>query len=111
MGIFDYLTMENNYEDRAIANFEKDKLTVDTCAVTDSTEPFETGIKHPAYNSGAWVIVELYKTKELAQKGHDKWVKIMTTEKLPSELKEISTSEISQFAKAVGCEVNFKKNQ
>lgn len=63
-----------------------------TCAVTDSEEPFETGICHPNYNSGKWVIVEMYNSKERAQAGHDKWVKI---------LRDVSTCTIAKLCRAL----------
>jgi hypothetical protein len=98
--IFD---MMGNYESRKVDNFTNDKLQVDTCAVTDSDEPFETGIAHPAYNDGKWVIVEMYNSAEEAQIGHDKWVATMTAGPLPSTLVDVSTSEIASLCRALNC--------
>ena len=56
--------MIGNREERLVANTEVDGGVVDTCRITDSDKPFETGIKHSAYNGGRWVIVELYDTVE-----------------------------------------------
>ena len=78
MGLFDFLEMSGNYEERKVANYSEGKLVVDTCAVTDSSKPYETGITHPDYKDGDWIVVELYDTKEQALEGHDKWVKKMT---------------------------------
>ena len=66
---------------------------------------------HQQYNSGGWIIVELYSSKEEAQEGHSKWVKIMTDKKLPEELKDVGTSEIAEFAKGAGCEFKYKRNK
>ena len=87
-----------NYEERKVTRYEQDNLIIDTCAITDSDQPYETAVAHPSYNDGNFIIVELYKTKEEAQIGHDKWVKIMTSENLPTVLKDESSSEIKKFA-------------
>ena len=89
--------MANNYEEKAIARYEQGGLVVDTCAVTDSDEPYETGICHPNYNEGDWIIVEMYNTKKEAKKGHKKWVRKMTSKKLPKDLKDVSTAAIAKF--------------
>lgn len=94
--MFDFCNMMDNYEERVVANFENGELVVDTAAVTDGTHPFETGITSPEYNSGKWIIVEAYDTKELAQAGHDRWVKIMT-ENPPNQLRDCQNAHISQL--------------
>ena len=55
--LFDFLLMPP-YEERKVARFDGKDFSVDTCAITDSTKPYETGVRHPKYNDGAWVIVE-----------------------------------------------------
>jgi len=95
------------YELRKVDNYTKGEVQVDTCLVTDSEQPYETGACHPKYNKGDWVIVELYDTKELAQKGHDKWVKLMTAKKLPKSLKDVSSADIAKLCEAVGSD--FRK--
>jgi hypothetical protein len=95
--MFGFLNMLENYETRKVSRFEKDKLIIDTCAVTDSTKPFETGIKHPNYNNSKWIIVELYATKREAQSGHNKWIKVMTSKKLPKTLKDVSTADVKKM--------------
>ena len=94
-----FFDMENNYEERVVDNYEgKGELVVDTAAVTDSEQDYETGISHPKYNDGKWVIIELYDTKDEAQVGHDKWVKIMTAATLPEQIEDVSTAEIKKLA-------------
>lgn len=83
--------MIDNYEERKILNFKKDKLIIDTCRVTDSLDPFETAVSHPDYKNGEWIVVETYTTKELAKKGHFKWVEKMISKETPSELIDVST--------------------
>lgn len=95
--MFDFINMIGNHEQRKIDQYNNGKLCIDTCMVTDSDEPYETGIVHPNYNNNEWVIVEMYGTKEEAQKGHNKWIKIMTAKELPSELKDVSTSTIKKM--------------
>ena len=84
--MFDLLKMAGTYKARNVANFAKNDLVVDTSSVTDGYKPFESGITHPQYNQGKWIIVEDYGTKKEAQIGHDKWVAIMTNKKLPAQL-------------------------
>lgn len=88
MGLFDFIDMADNYEDRKVARFEEinNDLIIDTAWVNDCKPPYETAIQHKNYNNGQWVIVEHYETKEKALSGHMKWVKIMTTEPLPDKL-------------------------
>lgn len=99
--MFNFFSMAGNYEQRKVDNFEGDNgLVVDTVAVTDSRKSYETGILHPAYNGGDWVIVDLYDTKKEAQAGHDKWVAIMTAEKLPEKLVDVSSAEVADLLDA-----------
>lgn len=95
--MFDFFNMAYNYEARAIARFEQGDVIIDTCAVIDAAQPYETGVSHPAYNDGDWVIVELYDTKEEAQTGHDKWVETMTAAELPESLCDVSSASITQL--------------
>jgi len=95
--MFDYFDMVGTYEQRVVDNYKDGDLVVDTCKVTDSRQPYETGVKHPRYSDGDWVIVEMYDTKAAAQKGHDKWVKIMTANNLPTSLSDVSTATISEL--------------
>jgi hypothetical protein len=97
MGMFDFLAMMDNYEERKVERYEKGGLIIDTCSVTDSTQPYETGICHPKYNDGEWVIVEQYDTEEDARLGHAKWVKKMTSKRLPKTLNDVSESGIASL--------------
>ncbi len=96
--------MIGNYDHRKVNNTEIDGGIVDTVLVTDSTKPFETGIAHPAYNGGSWIIVELYEDLESASSGHDKWIEIM--KKKPDKLVDVNQCEAAQFAAALGVSVN-----
>lgn len=100
MGLFG-LDMLLNYDDRKVERFEKGTLIVDTCAVSDSAQPYETGIKHSSYNEGKWIIVQLYDSVNEAKKGHKQWVKRMTSKSLPKELKDVSSASITEFVDAV----------
>lgn len=93
MGLFDYMSMANTYEQRKVDNTTANEVEIDTCSVTDSTQPFETAICSKHYNSGNWIVVEQYDTKKDAQLGHDKWVKTFT-ESLPKSVEDVSTCEI-----------------
>jgi len=107
------LGMLDNYEERKIDCYKDEKtgLCVDTCMVTDSEKDYETGIEHPQYNDGDWVIVELYDTKEKAQEEHNIWVKRMTGKKLPEQLKDVSTAEIAKLRDIGGKDWRKYKSQ
>ena len=96
--MFDKISsMMGYYEDLKVARFEADGLIVDTIAVYDSTNPFETAISHKAYNDSDWVIVEEYATREAAMVGHQRWVDTMVAGPLPPMLKDVSASEAARL--------------
>jgi len=98
--MFNFLDMAGTYEERKVALFDNDNLFVSTVRITDSIEPYETAVQHSKYNDGKMVIVEMYNTKKEAESGHKKWVKLMTSKKLPEKLTDVSTSEIKQLLNA-----------
>lgn len=99
--MFDFLDMANNYEERVVDNTKINEAEIDTCAVTDSDQPFETGVAHPRYNDGKWVIVEMYNRKKEAISGHKKWVKIFSAKKLPKQLTDVSTSTLKKLIDSI----------
>jgi len=107
MSVFE---MIDTYEDRKVDRYDgEDGLFISTALVTDSKQPYETGICHPAYNDGEMVIVEMYDTKEDSQVGHDRWVLKMTAEELPSELIDVSTSMTAKFSDIVDDDWRIKR--
>lgn len=100
MGMFDFLFMAGDYDQRAVARYEEGDVFVDTCRVYDSDQPYETAVSHPKYNDNKLIIVQLYDTKEEAQAGHDFWVKTMTSESLPDTIEDVSTAKIKKFLNA-----------
>lgn len=100
--MFDFLDMAGTHEDMAIGRYESGGGIVDTCAVDDADQPYETGIYHNSYNEGDWVIVQLYDTKEEALEGHRKWVGIMTYAELPENLLDVSTTSTTKFLDELG---------
>jgi hypothetical protein len=100
--MFGFLSMANDYESRNVANTEIGGATIDTSAVTDSARPYETGIKHPRYNDGSWIIVELYDSKEKAELGHKKWVELFSRDELPPRLADVNESDISEMFGGIG---------
>ena len=107
--MFSFMSMANNYEERKVDRYEADGLIIDTCAVTDSDQPYETGVSHHAYNNGDWVIVELYPTREAAQAGHKKWVEKMTAKELPKSLVDVGTAEVKKLGEALGVDFENEK--
>jgi len=107
MAMFDFLKDVGTYQDRKIDRFEKDKLIVDTAKVSDGKQPYETGISHPEYNGGSWVIVDMYPTVDLAKHGHNHWVEVMTAENLPDKLVDCGNAELAQLMIALGKPLEF----
>ena len=105
-GLFGFFSMANDYEQRAVARHDDahSGLIIDTCRITDSAHNYETGIVHPLYNDGKWVIVEVYDTAEEARSGHDKWLKVMTATKLPDRLFDVGTAAVKELAEAFGAD-------
>jgi hypothetical protein len=99
---FGFNSMYDNYEQRAIDRYEAEGLIVDTAAVTDGKKPIETAIKCTRYDEQRFIVVEAYDTREEAQLGHDKWVKLMTAETLPDELVEIGNGAVVDFGISMG---------
>ena len=97
-GMFDFMYDIGNYDERAIARIEEDGMIIDTCRVSDGTKPIETGIKHPEYNRGKWVIVEAYDNEADALVGHARWVEIMKSP--PPELVDCANAGIGQLMKS-----------
>lgn len=96
--MFGFFGMMGTHEQRKVANDTINGVEIDTCAVTDSDQPYETGVCSKEYNGGSWVIVEMYETKELAEVGHARWVETFKTSK-PESLTDVSTSEIAKLLK------------
>lgn len=69
---------------------EVGRYIVDTCYVCADEEYhyYETAI----CSDKPWIVVEKYDTKEEAQVGHDKWVKVCEEEK-PNKLYSIQSFE------------------
>jgi hypothetical protein len=98
MGMFDFMLMADNYEERKVKNTKINDVLIDTVFVNDSDKDFETAIKSKLYNENKWVIVELYDTKEEAIKGHEKWVsKFEKIGEYPNLLTDVSTAEIKKM--------------
>lgn len=100
-----------NYDARKVGNYEKENIRVSTAAVTDGDRPYETAIRHPEYNEGDFVVVEAYKSKREAKKGHAKWVKTITGKRLPKTLIECCNSLITKFAAKAGVEMVYKRKK
>ena len=100
--MFNFLFMMDNHEDRMVDRYEDgEDFIIDTCYANDTPKPYETAVMHPSYNNGRWVIVEDYNKEDEAQIGHNKWVEIMTADKLPDQLVDIATSGVAQFLSAI----------
>lgn len=67
--MFGFIDMLGTYEQRKVCNTVVNEAIIDTASVTDNLGfPFETGISHPSYYEGKWIIVEQYQTKKRSSK-------------------------------------------
>lgn len=109
--IFDFLRDYGTYESRKVDRWDNEDGTkmVSTAACSDGRKPFETAVMHPAYNEGKMVIVECYDKKVEAQIGHDKWLNLMLTNKLPNTLVDCANAEIGQLCDDAGCSMAFER--
>ncbi len=87
--------MIGTQEERKVARYEVEGLTIDTALVTDSPYPYEIAVFHLSYKRGNWIIVETYDTKEQAAQGHERWVATMTADELPDELRDVALDNVS----------------
>lgn len=106
--MFDFLSMMGTHDERKIDTYDENGIFVDTCLVTDGSQPYETAIAHKNYNNGDMVIVESYDTKDEAQLGHEKWVSIMTSDRLPEYLIDCANADIAQLVELVGGELSMR---
>lgn len=112
MGLFDFLDMMGNYDDRAVDRSEIQDCVIDTCRVSDGAHPFETGVASKYYHSGSWVIVEAYDTEEDAQSGHDRWVSTMSKpfDELPEKLVDCQNAGLADLMGSIDSEsLTFEK--
>lgn len=107
--IFNFIDAAQTYEQRVVAYFNDGALHVSTVGVNDGNLPFETGVAHPEYNDGAWVIVAAYRTREDAAEGHKVWVKAMTEGELPDALVDVANSELAQVLVHDGVKMVFPR--
>lgn len=92
-GMMDFLKAGalGQFRKDAVGTFENKKmgLTIDTCYTPD-THLYETGVQDPRYrDDDNWIIVQDYPDRESAEKGHDKWVSLITGKPPPDFLENI----------------------
>lgn len=99
--MFGFFSMAYDYDQRRVDHTDLgDGFWVDTAAVNDASQPYETAVEHPEYNDGKMVIVEMYDSIEEAQEGHNRWVATMSSE-LPESLTDKGTAEIAEVIDAL----------
>ena len=102
--MFGFMGMMENYDDRKVDRYEAEGMIISTASVTDSDWIYETAVSHLSYNNGDWIIVEGYDDKDIAEKGHKKWVNKMTADELPETVEDISTADVVKLGLALGVE-------
>lgn len=65
--------MKSSRAERALLENTVNDYHIDTCKVFDRDWHYETGIRHPSFRGGEWVIVRGYDTVEEAKAGHLMW--------------------------------------
>ena len=105
--MFEFLDMLGTYEQRKVARWEDaaTQVVIDTCAVTDSDQPYETGIERGGH---PWVIVQTYVSKKKAQQGHDAWVALAKQGKLPRQLKHGGSATLAKMVVRLGGNLDEK---
>lgn len=85
---FGGMLIRDDYKDRLVKRYgeDGDNLIIDT-AFTPDTGYFETAIIDTRY-SNRCIIVEEYATREKAERGHDKYQKLLTGKKIPKSLED-----------------------
>jgi len=76
--------------DNIVAFYQQSDASVSTGITCNPLQPFQTVVRHPFYNQGNAILVECYSGIEPARAGHERWVVLMTADKLPSQLLDIS---------------------
>lgn len=111
--MLEFLQDKETYEDRKVDRWDSGDKTkmVSTAAVSDGRKLFETAVKHPAYDDGKMIIVGCYDTKAEAQVGHDKWLDLMLTNKLPKVLSDCGNAKISQLIDLLDGVMEFERDE
>jgi len=95
--MFEFFNDIGTYESRMVGREDTDWGFISTAGVSDGRQPYETAVEHKGYNHGRMVIVEAYDTKELATEGHKRWVTTMSTDPLPTKLKDCLNAGVAQL--------------
>ena len=87
------------HSERMVGRYEGHGVIVDTCAVNDADDPYETAIQR---GKKPCVIVEAYTTKDEAKAGHKRWKELAKAGKLPPRLRHKGTSGLAKLLQARG---------
>lgn len=68
-----YEKIRQSRAERAVCENTVNNYHIDTCKVYDRSWNFETGICHPDFHRGNWIIVRGYGTLDEAKSGHAMW--------------------------------------
>jgi len=108
--MFEFILGMDNYEDRVVNRSEFNWGFISTCSVPDGSQPYETAVCSSEYvkvddpdDADGMIIVEAYSNNNEAQKGHNKWIKIMT-ENPPDGLSDCYNAGIAKLGSMVGIE-------
>jgi hypothetical protein len=102
-GMAALLKMKTGVLPETIGRYSDGNKIVSTIKAPDLKEPFkyETAISHPNYNDGNIIPVEAFVTREEAEAGHEKWVKLMMDDKLPAVVQDKSKSYFAEVLRKV----------
>ena len=91
--LYGIATMMDNYEERKVANDEREEFVLDTAKVTDRRWLYETAVMHKKFNNNDWIILDGANDLEDAKSMHEKWLKFFE-EKTPDFLTDYWSGEI-----------------
>lgn len=75
--LYGIATMTGNYDDRKVANDEREEFILDTAKVTDRPWIYETAVQHKDFNNNDWIILDGTDDLEEAKEIHQKWLKTL----------------------------------
>lgn len=107
--LFGYLLDADNYDDRKVDRWDGVDKMLSTAQVSDGAQPYETCWQHPEFKGGQPIIVEAYATREEAQAGHVRWLKVMLEGPLPDELTDCCNAACGQIGREIGMTTVFKR--
>lgn len=89
-----------DFEARNVAQYEDGDLRISTVQVptevTDGATLYQTGVSHPDFAGGNWIVVGEFQSREAAQAGHEGWIERFK-EGIPESLTDVCSIPDARF--------------